>query len=170
MGEILKKSEKIILRPTEVKDLDFIINAEREKENAQYVGQWSKEKHVEAFSNKDILHLVIEDVNTNDLVGYLIMAGIESKNNNIELKRIVICKKNEGFGRETLKLVKELSFNELGGHRLWLDARIKNKKAINIYRLEGFKEEGVLRECVLYEEKYESIVIMSILESEYRLS
>lgn len=34
MGEILKKSEKIILRPTEVKDLDFIINAEREKENA----------------------------------------------------------------------------------------------------------------------------------------
>ncbi len=169
MKNIIKESKLIRLRRTEVKDLDFVINAEREKENAQYVGMWNEEKHIESFSNKDILHLIIEDVNTNKSVGYIIIAGIENKNNNIELKRIVICEKNCGYGRETLKLVKDLSFNELNAHRLWLDARVKNIKAQHIYKSEGFKEERVLRECVLYEGKYESIVIMSILKNEYIL-
>lgn len=169
MKNIIKQWGKIILRSTEVSDLEFVIDAEQKEENAMYIGQWSEEEHINSFSNEDILHLIIEDRETNVSVGYMIVVGVKSPNKEIELKRIVISEKGKGYGRETLRLVKELSFNDLKAHRLWLDVRVKNKKAQYIYKSEGFKEEGTLRECILYKGKYESIIIMSILENEYFL-
>lgn len=167
MDKILNKSNKVILRDTEINDLDFVIKAEREEENAQYVGQWSKEQHINSLSNKDILHIIIEEAKSNKPIGYLILAGKENINNNLEFRRIVICEKNKGYGKESLRLVKELAFEKLNAHRLWLDVRLKNKKAQNVYKSEGFKEEGILRECVLYKNEYESLIVMSILEDEY---
>lgn len=170
MKNILKKSDKIILRTTEIQDIEFVISTEYLEENAQYIGNWKKEEHINSFTNENILHLIIEDASTNTPVGYLIMDGIKNSNNSIELKRIVISDKNKGYGKETLGLVKELSFNELNAHRLWLDVRVKNKKAFEIYSSQGFKSEGIIRESILYKNEYESIIIMSILENEYKQS
>lgn len=167
MDRILNQSESIILRYTETRDLDFVLNAERKEENAQYVGQWTKEQHINSLSNKDILHIIVEDASSHNPVGYLILAGIENINRNIEFRRIVICEKSKGYGKETLKLIKELSFEKLKAHRLWLDVRLKNKKAQRLYKSQGFKEEGILRECVIYKNEYESLIMMSILEQEY---
>lgn len=166
MKNILKKSEKITLRYTEIDDLDFVINAEQKKENAQYVDQWTKDEHITSLSNKDIIHLIIEDKDKNS-VGYIIIAGVEKISKSIEFKRLVICDKNKGYGREVLKLIKDFSFNDLKAHRLWLDVRLRHKIAQELYKSEGFKEEGILRECILYNNQYESIVIMSILSNEY---
>ncbi|MGX4599014.1 GNAT family N-acetyltransferase [Faecalimicrobium sp. JNUCC 81] len=168
MNDIIKESNSITLRRTKSIDLEFVISLEREPYNAQYIGQWSKESHINSLTNKDILHIIVEDSNTNKPIGYIIMAGIENKDNNIEFRRFVINDKGKGFGRETLKLIKEVSFNQLNAHRLWLDVRCKNTKAQNLYKSEGFKEEGILRECVIYNGSYESIIIMSILEYEYK--
>lgn len=165
--KILSKSDKIILRYTETKDLDFVLKAERKEENAQYIGQWTREQHINSLSDNDILHLIVEDVNTNNTVGYLILAGRENVNRNIEFRRIVISEKGLGFGSETLRLIKKIAFEKLGAHRLWLDVRLKNEKAQSVYKSEGFKEEGILRECVLYKDEYESLIVMSILEKEY---
>lgn len=167
MKYIIKESENIILRKTKVEDLEFVINAERQKENAQYIGQWTKDQHTNSLVNKDILHIIIEESATQKPIGYLIISGIENKNNSIEFRRFVICEKGKGFGKETLKLVKRLAFNDLKAHRLWLDVRVKNIRAQNIYKSEGFKEDGVLRECIFYNNKYESLIVMSILKDEY---
>lgn len=167
MEKFLIRSENLILRYTKIEDLDFILNEECKEENAQYVGQWTKEQHINSLSNKDILHIILEDGSSQNPVGYLILAGIENVNHNIEFRRIVICEKNKGYGKETLRLIKELAFEKLKTHRLWLDVRLKNKKAQGVYKSEGFKEEGILRECVLYKDEYESLIVMSILEQEY---
>lgn len=166
-NKILNKSERIMLRHTEIDDLDFVINSERNQENAKYVGQWSKEQHINSLSNKDNLHIIVEDTTSNNKVGYLVLSGIENVSHNIELKRIVISEKNNGYGKETLGLIKELSFEKLMAHRLWLDVRLKNKKAQEVYKSQGFKEEGILRECILYDNEYESLIVMSILQKEY---
>ncbi|GAA0071133.1 hypothetical protein UT300003_26570 [Clostridium sardiniense] len=42
MKYIIKESENIILRKTKVEKLEFVINEELQKENAQYIGQWTK--------------------------------------------------------------------------------------------------------------------------------
>lgn len=160
------KTEKVILRNTKKEDLDYVIEHENREENAQFVGNWTREQHLSSLINKDILHLVLEDIENENIVGYMIMAGIEN-GKNIELKRIVISEKGRGFGKDALKLAKKLSFESLGAHRLWLDVRLKNKRAQEVYKKVGFIEEGILRECILHKGSYESLIVMSILESEY---
>lgn len=166
MKKIIKKSDLVTLRLTEYRDLNFVIESENESENAKYIGNWSKDKHLESLSNSDILHLIIEDSKTNQLIGYIIMAGLDNPNHNVEFKRFVICNKGKGFGKESLKLIKEYCFSELNAHRLWLDVRYKNKRAQSVYKSQGFKEEGILRECIYYQGNYESLILMSILENE----
>lgn len=166
MKKVIMKSDLITLRLTQKSDLDFVIKVENETENAQYIGNWSKEQHLDSLKNPDILHLIVEDNKTNSSIGYIIMAGLENQNHNVEFKRFVICKKGEGFGKETLGLIKKYSFDELNAHRLWLDVRYKNKRAQNVYKSQGFKEEGILRECIFYNGSYESLIVMSILENE----
>ncbi len=46
---------------------------------------------------------------------------------------------------------------------------MKNTVAQRLYESEGFIEEGILRDCILYNEDYESLMVMSILESEYMI-
>lgn len=167
MGKVIEKSNGLVLRYTEEKDLDYIINAEKEPENLPYVGQWTREQHLRALSDEDVLHIVLED-NQNTKIGYAIIAGIQNPNKSIELKRIVVTKKGEGFGRIFLRLIKRLLFNQLNAHRLWLDVRDYNIRAKSLYKAEGFIEEGLIRECIYYNEKYISLIVMSILEEEFQ--
>lgn len=167
MYKLLEKSKLISLRPTEANDVDFVLKAESNPENSIYVGQWTKKQHLDAILEEDILHLIIEENKDSKPIGYIIMAGLQNPNRNIEFRRIVITEKGKGFGREALKLVKRLSFNALKAHRLWLDVREHNHRGQYLYKSEGFTEEGQLRECILNKDKFESLIIMSILENEY---
>jgi len=167
MKEIKEKSDLIILKNTQENDLDFVVDCEHQPCNAQYVGQWTKEQHRVSLFQEDILHLIVEEKYTNKPIGYVILAGITNPNQNIEFRRIVISDKGKGLGRETLKLVKKVAFTQLNAHRLWLDVRYKNQRAQRLYESEGFVEEGILRECILYNENYESLIVMSILRNEY---
>lgn len=167
MQERVIGSELITLRKTARDDLDFVISAESERENAQYVGQWPRDEHLRSLDNEDMLHLVVESTNKTR-IGYIIMAGLKNVNHSIEFRRIVITDKGKGYGREALRLVKELAFTKLGAHRLWLDVREKNARARYVYRSLGFTEEGKLRECILFDKAYESLIMMSILENEYQ--
>lgn len=167
MKEINEQSDFIILRNTQENDLDFVVDSERLPDNAQYVGQWTKEQHRNSLFQEDILHLIVEEKSTNILIGYVILAGVTNLNQSIEFRRVVISTKGKGLGRETLKLVKKVAFEQLNAHRLWLDVRYKNQRAKNLYKSEGFVEEGILRECILYNKDYESLIVMSILRNEY---
>jgi|AGTN01.1.fsa_nt_gi Acetyltransferases, including N-acetylases of ribosomal proteins len=167
MGSVLYKYDNIIARRTQYDDLDYVIHAERDKDNAPYIGQWTKEQHTNALDQPDLMHIVIEEDITAKIIGYVILSGLQNPHHNIEIKRIVITDKGKGLGRKTLKIIKIIAFEQLYAHRLWLDVRYKNKRAQNLYLSEGFIREGVMRECVLYDGNYESLILMSILASEY---
>lgn len=167
MRQIVDKSDSIVIRSTLEDDLEFVINVEREEDNAQYVGQWTKEQHLNALTQKDIMHLIVEEATSSKTVGYVIIAGLQNPNRSIEFRRIVVTEKGKGLGRETLKLIKKIVFEQLKAHRLWLDVRYKNHRAQSLYQSEGFIKEGILRESILYNGSYESLIVMSILEMEY---
>lgn len=79
----------------------------------------------------------------------------------------MVTEKGKGYGKEALRLVKQLAFEELGAHRLWLDVKKQNVRARHVYESEGFVVEGVLRECLKAEAGFESLVVMSMLRDEY---
>lgn len=157
---------KIRLRPTIEADLDFVIAAEQAAENRAFVGAWTRGQHRAAIESGDLSHLVIENAG-GERVGYIILAGLTGSNESVELRRIVVTEKNRGCGRRALLEIKKLAFEKLKAHRLWLDVKEANARARHIYETEGFKTEGVLRECMKTENGYESLVVMSMLGGEY---
>ncbi|WP_025693785.1 GNAT family N-acetyltransferase [Paenibacillus durus] len=160
------ESGKIRLRKTEEGDLAFVIEAERDRHNSLYVGQWNEQEHRNALRDPDILHIIIEDA-AGEQAGYVIVTGLTDPNLSICIKRIVVVKKGSGYGKETLRLLKEWLFRSTSAHRLWLDVKTHNAKARHIYEGAGFTPEGTLRECVKADDRFDSLHILSILRTEY---
>ena len=148
-------------------DLDFVLSAEQSAENRPFVSVWLRAQHLDAVTSADVLHLIIENTADRSRVGYVILAGLADTNQNLELRRIVVTDKGKGYGKEALRLVKRLAFEELKAHRLWLDVKEHNLRARHLYESEGFVAEGVLRECIKAEVGFESLVVMSMLYGEY---
>ncbi len=161
-----KQSKKINIRNTSQDELDFVISLESSFENRKNVFQWSKKRHREIIDNPDTEHLIIEDEKRNK-IGYAIIAGLQSNNKSIELRRVVIDKKNQGYGTEFLNLMKEYTFEDLKYHKLWLDFFSTNQRVESLYKRNGFKREGKLRDKYFYDNRYITMVVMSILEDEY---
>ncbi len=157
---------KIRLRRTNESDLDFVLGAEQSAENCAFVSAWTREQHRAAFETEDLTHLVIENID-GKRVGYVILAGLADVNQSIEFRRIVVTEKNQGCGKQVLRQIKKLAFEELKAHRLWLDVKELNKRARHVYEAEGFITEGVLRECLKTKTGFESLVVMSMLRDEY---
>ena len=157
----------IRMRRTHEDDLDFVLSAEQSAENRVFVTVWKREQHLAALTSEEAAHFIVERVTDGGHVGYVILAGIADSNQSVELRRIVVNEKNKGYGRETLRLVKRMAFEEMGAHRLWLDVKENNARARRVYESEGFVVEGILRECIKAEAGFESLVLMSMLQTEY---
>jgi diamine N-acetyltransferase len=156
----------ILLRPTEVDDLQYVVAAEQHDDNRAFVVTWSYDQHRGALFGTDLAHLIVED-EADKPVGFIILAGLESPHQNIEFRRIVITEKGKGYGQEAIQQVQRFAFTRLSAHRLWLDVKESNHRARYIYEKLGFREEGILRECLKNGEQFESLVVMSILSHEY---
>ena len=154
------------LRPTTEEDLDFVVNAELDHETAPFIIPWSRDRHAAVLGDPDIAHRVAEDDAQNP-VGFVILAGLVNESSSIEFRRIVVVRKGRGFGRSIVRAVKELCFNELQAHRLWLDVKAHNDRARSLYKSENFSEEGLLRECIRGPLGFESLVVMALLHHEF---
>jgi RimJ/RimL family protein N-acetyltransferase len=96
------------------------------------------------------------------------LAGLRGEHRNIEFMRLVITEKGQGYGKAAVQTVKRHAFEILAAHRLWLDVKEHNTLARRLYENEDFRYEGTLRECLKVPEGFESLVVMSLLEQEYR--
>ena len=146
-------------------DLAFVLQQEQKFRDLGFVGGDDTETHQRQLSDPDCLYLVIEEKGAP--AGYVILRGIASVNGSVELKRIVIAEPGQGVGRQALAAVIDKVFREFRAHRLWLDVFEDNSRARHVYRSLGFAEEGVLRECIKRGETYRSLVVMSMLATEF---
>lgn len=165
--QILAHLDKVRLRRTTEDDLDFVLKTEHDGENSPYIFVWNREQHIQSFSNPNVAHLIIESIEGPEVVGYAILNGLESPNQSIELQRLAVAAKGKGYGKEAVELIKQWTFEELKPHRLWLDLKDYNKRAQHVYESVGFVMEGTLRECLKVGDTFESLIIMSVLQSEY---
>lgn len=74
----------------------------------------------------------------------------------------------KGFGTEATRLVLGHAFDVLGLHRVDLRVLDFNRRAIAAYEKCGFVREGVERDGAFIAGEWQTDVIMSILEPEYR--
>ena len=74
----------------------------------------------------------------------------------------------KGYGTEALMLLLGYSFDELNLHRVFLRVVDFNQRAIESYLKCGFSKEGRLRDAIFLDGDYHDVVVMSILEEEFR--
>ena len=90
------------------------------------------------------------------------------RSRSVELKRLVVGAPNRGLGRKLLSDVAERAFGEHCAHRLVLDVFVTNDRARHVYETFGFQKEGIMRDAIYRDGAFHSLVLMSLLESEYR--
>jgi len=158
------------LRPTMLSDLDFVISVEQDPANLPFITPWDRTQHEGAIRFPDFRHFIVEAGSGYPSAGFVILQGCRNPHRSIELKRIVLQAElhGRGHGRVAIRLLAQMAFRDLGAHRLWLDVKGRNVRAQALYRSEGFVEEGRLRESVRTGDGYDSLVVMSMLEAEYR--
>lgn len=76
--------------------------------------------------------------------------------------------RGRGIGSFAMQGMLRHAFDDMNLHRVWLRALASNETAIALYRKFGFREEGVLREAVFKDGRYQDMLQMSILAPEYR--
>lgn len=158
---------RIRLRPTMQSDIDFVLSLEQDDENLPFITPWERTQHEAAIRFPDFRHFIVEAGPNLDAAGFIILIGCRSRHQSLELKRMVMKVKGQGMGRAALRVVKKVAFDDLGAHRLWLDVKMRNARAKALYESEGLVQEGVLRESVRVQGGFESMIVMSMLESEF---
>jgi RimJ/RimL family protein N-acetyltransferase len=157
----------MLLRPATPADLPHIIALERLPESQRYVGQWAEDHHARALAGPNSRYYVHEDDNGN-IQAYVLLLGFEEGPSSIEFKRFVVAQPGRGLGRHLLAELLRIVFDEFGAHRFFLDVVEDNFRARHLYRSFGFTEEGILREATTRDGQWLSLILMSLLDHEYR--
>ncbi len=152
---------------TTIIDLEKLIEIENHPENAKFISPYTMESHFQFIVQENEIHLSIWDKSTETIIGHILLSGLENLHDALELHRIVIHKKKRRYGIQSLKLLKQYAFERLHLHKLWLKVMEDNEKAIQLFSSEGFKIDGRLRDDIKQNHGYKTILLMSLLESEY---
>ena len=158
----------IELRRTTANDLPYVLSAEADDDNRRFIAVWPEEQHRAALDDPNMAHWIIASRPQSQPLGFVLLAGLQGEHRSIEFMRIVVTEKGKGYGRAAVRAIKRRAFETLSAHRLWLDVKEQNTRARAVYEREGFRYEGTLRECLQGPDGFESLVVMSILEHEYR--
>ncbi|MFB3881332.1 MAG: GNAT family N-acetyltransferase [Armatimonadota bacterium] len=75
---------------------------------------------------------------------------------------------NKGYGTTALREVLRIGFEEMGLHRIHLQAFAGNARGIRCYEKCGFRREGVLRQARYKRGKWADVVTMAILKEEWQ--
>jgi diamine N-acetyltransferase len=152
------------LRPTREDDLGYVVAAEAHPDNAPFLAPSPYDVHLGFLRDPRQRHLIVEA--GEKPVGFVLLQ-LHPEDRAVELRRLAVTEKGRGYGRAALRLVMAQAFEEHDAHRLWLDVKPHNERALALYRSAGFVEEGLLRDALYYGERFESLIVMSILRPEW---
>jgi len=167
----------VVLRAITMDDMQMICDMFNDSEmEASVVGwafpialdqqiSWYKEH----MNDRDQHRFVIETPEYG-AVGVMVLGDIDWKNRTA-MHGIKLAKKEvrgKGIGTDALMAILRYAFDELGMHRIESTILTNNKASIALHAQCGFKEEGILRECVYKNGRYQDVYSISILEHEYR--
>ena len=107
---------------------------------ADFVTQFSAERHRRDLRDPGIVYKSIYDGN-GALIGFIILV-LDADGLSVELRRIVVAPKGQGYGRRAMALTDRVCRDEIGRHRVWLDVFEFNTRAQRVYEESGYRRFG----------------------------
>lgn len=164
--ENLITGERLKLRRATPDDLNYIMKLQAAPENLKFIVPFDEAYHHKNFSAADKMDVIAEEILTGERVGYFMLRELDTPC--AEFTHVIIDKKGVGYGREGLKLLIKWAFELKNFHRIWIDCKDYNSVALHLYESLGFVREGLLREILLTDGVYENLVVLGMLEGEYK--
>jgi len=170
------RGKLVYLRPFEKRDLESLHHAIHDEEIRYMTGTRNK-------STMEQLYDYFERINSDDerrdfaiclcesdeIAGDLSIMDIDPFNHKAGF-RIALHDRNhlnKGYGTEAVKLALQYAFEELKLNRLQLEVFSHNARGIRSYEKAGFKQEGVIRQSLYYNDQYSDEIIMGMLKEDY---
>ena len=164
----MREGKLVKLRIAEESDLEFILSTEADPENARYIVADSRSYHRDTLDSPAGVHFIVERKDNGEAVGFLMAMGRNSPHHEQYWQRVIINERGKGYGKEAMKLLMAWAFEDAGAHRGWLDCKEYNDRALHVYESLGLQREGVLRDTIFVNGVYENLVVLGILEGEWR--
>lgn len=173
--EIIKKLEKIQLRPLERDDLIFVHQLDN---NASVMRYWFEEPYEAFVELVDLYNKHIHDqterrfiIEFNKIrVGLVELVEINYIHRRSEFQIIIDPKyQGKGYASDAAHLAMDYAFSILNLYKLYLIVDKKNKKAIHIYSKLGFKVEGELIHEFFSHGKYRNAIRMCAFQNQHFL-
>lgn len=159
-------STNVRFRRATAADLAWILEIEAEARAGGFLSGSTREEHEASFASPANEYWIAE--HDGAAVAELILRGVNSRQQNIELQRIIVTRPGHGIGTQVMRWALDRCFLELGAHRVWLDTFPENERAQHVYRSLGFVMEGTLREAVRWTDgTRRSLLLFSMLRPEY---
>lgn len=76
--------------------------------------------------------------------------------------------RGKGVGLLATKMILTHGFKNLNLHRIYLTVLVDNQPALTLYEKVGFKRDGIEREAVFKNGKFQDLVCMSMLKHEFQ--
>lgn len=164
--ENLIEGRRLKLRRATLDDLDYIMKLQYAPDNLKFIVPFDEDYHREILTCADKMDVVVEEIDTGLAVGYFMLRELDSPC--AEFTHVIIEKKGIGYGREALKLLLGWTFEIKKFHRVWIDCKEYNSVALHLYESLGFVREGILREIILTDGVWENLIVLGMLDREYK--
>ena len=167
----------ISLRRPEPDDVPALYTQKNDPDVSAHLGGFSRGYAVSDIrdwvetrrTHPDDLVWVIADSSSNACLGHAGLYRIDHRVRSAELAIMIGAKDRwgRGIGTSVTTAVLGYGFHWLNLNRIQLTVLATNSRAMRLYESVGFRREGVLRESQYQDGCYVSVVLMSVLRSEF---
>ena len=141
----------ISIRPLRPEDIDAVVSIESEA----FSTPWSPETF-SGLIGRDAVELIVMVDQDEEVIGYAVLWCILDQG---ELANLALAtpRRGEGLGGLLLRHVLQVA-KDRGVEKLFLEVRASNRRAVELYRTQGFEEVGVRK--AYYEQPREDALVM----------
>ncbi len=171
------------LRPPEREDLSTFVEWLRNPQlrryiTMRYISHALEERWFESMLDRTggptptKLHFVIETLDAEGkAIGVIALENIQWMDRAAEVGIVVGDTDfwGKGYGSDAMHTLLDVAFRWYNLHRIFLRVVSDNERAIRSYTKCGFQQEGIQRDSTFVDGQYKDLIIMSILEDEFKV-
>jgi RimJ/RimL family protein N-acetyltransferase len=169
--------ETIFLRPILPEDALAMFSGLEDEETNRLTGSHGSftMEQVEAFCSRIAEaddradYAIILKADPAVMLGEVVLNDISWENRSSNFRIALYSQEyfGKGYGTQATRLIIGYGFEQLNLHRIELEVYDFNPRAAHVYGKVGFRQEGVRRDALLWQGRYQNAIMMSILEDEY---